>query len=135
MTTKEWLDVLASMDNPAMSAIGQGLVDLCATMTKERDALTNDGRGLRSRTYGELPESVAALIVGHEWDNMPVSDQRDWAVDVVAARDQEIKTLREKALEARTHARGAEVEAVALKECLRLAGQRADNIEQRLGRI
>ncbi len=95
MTSKEWLDVLASMDNPAMSAIGQGLVDSCATMTKERDALTNDGRGLRSRTYGELPESVAALIVGHEWDNMPVSDQRDWAVDVVAARDQEIKTLRE----------------------------------------
>jgi hypothetical protein len=39
-----------------------------------------------SGTYGELPASVRAMIVGHEWDNMTVQEQRAWAIAALAAR-------------------------------------------------
>lgn len=37
-----------------------------------------------SRTYGELPESVRNLIAPHEWDNKNISEQRDWALSILA---------------------------------------------------
>lgn len=42
-----------------------------------------------SRTYGELPDSVAAWFVSHEWDNMTPSEQRDALIERLAfAREQ-----------------------------------------------
>lgn len=37
-----------------------------------------------SRTYGELPESVRNLIAPHEWDNKNITEQRDWALSILA---------------------------------------------------
>jgi hypothetical protein len=37
-----------------------------------------------SRTYGELPECVRAMVESHVWDNKNPSEQRDWAVAALA---------------------------------------------------
>lgn len=37
-----------------------------------------------SRTFGELPEAVSPMIEPHAWDNMNISEQRDWALEQLA---------------------------------------------------
>lgn len=38
-----------------------------------------------SRTFGELPEAIRAMIEPHAWDNMNISEQRDWALKSLAS--------------------------------------------------
>lgn len=38
-----------------------------------------------SSTFGDLPENVQKMIEPHEWGNMTASEQRDWAVEKLAA--------------------------------------------------
>ncbi len=38
-----------------------------------------------SSTYGDLPASIRALFVNHEWDNRTPSEQRDWIVQLFDA--------------------------------------------------
>lgn len=33
-----------------------------------------------SSTYGDLPRHVQEMILPHEWDNMSISEQRDWCL-------------------------------------------------------
>lgn len=53
----------------------------------------DQGRGRWSVTYGELPESVRKLIEPHVWDNGNISEQRDWCLQQLAARDAELRAL------------------------------------------
>jgi hypothetical protein len=47
-----------------------------------------------SGTYGELPDEVRPLVIGHEWDNMNRAEQRTWAIDRLASSQQEVERLR-----------------------------------------
>src|SRR4051812_4817070 len=49
----------------------------------------------RSMTWGDLPEAVRVLcgnlkppVQPHEWDNMNISEQRDWAVEQLDISEQ-----------------------------------------------
>jgi hypothetical protein len=51
-------------------------------------------------TFGELPEKVRGLIPPHEWDNMDIMEQRDWAVGMLNAAETEAAEARRLALDA-----------------------------------
>lgn len=48
-----------------------------------------------SRTYGDLPGSIRNMIEPHEWDNRNISEQRDYALDMVDFLERELGNFRQ----------------------------------------
>lgn len=90
-----------------------------------------------SMTYGDLvkrAECVASTIESHVWDNMNISDQRDWAVDQLAASQQKMDALVKAAKEGSEWIRDdkahfALVAAIAIAE----GGPNRERMDQREG--
>lgn len=47
-----------------------------------------------SRTYGDLPGSIRNMVEPHEWDNKNISEQRDYALDMVDFLERELGNFR-----------------------------------------
>lgn len=79
-----------------------------------------------SRTFGELPEAIRAMIEPHAWDNMNISEQRDWALAQLAqsfADDEVVQNHTNQVLDAYEN----DLKALALPEsprCPKCGGKR-----------
>lgn len=70
-----------------------------------------------SRTYGDLPGSIRNMVESHEWDNKNISEQRDYALDMVDFLERELGNFRRNQAHAAIPAQPEKRDAKACEVC------------------